>query len=101
MGVLEGDFGRSLITRRPVAEDLALFLPATLELFAVSLLLAVVVAVPLGPYAGATANRAPDAVISTATVAAMSMPQFFLGLCLQLGFGRVMRASTIEVFQQD
>jgi peptide/nickel transport system permease protein len=86
-GVFEGDFGRSLVTRRPVAEDLMLYLPATLELVFVSLLLAVVVAIPLGLIAGATANRAPDAVISTTTVAAMSMPQFFLGLLLQLAFG--------------
>jgi peptide/nickel transport system permease protein len=86
-GVFEGDFGRSLVTRRPVAEDLMLYLPATLELVFMSLLLAVVVAIPLGLIAGATANRAPDAVISTTTVAAMSMPQFFLGLLLQLAFG--------------
>jgi peptide/nickel transport system permease protein len=86
-GVFEGDFGRSLVTRRPVAEDLMLYLPATLELVFVSLLLAVAVAIPLGLIAGATANRAPDAVISTTTVAAMSMPQFFLGLLLQLAFG--------------
>ena len=85
-GVLEGDLGRSLITRRPVAEDLARFLPATLELVFVSLALACVVAIPLGLIAGASANRAPDAVISTGTVAAMSMPQFFLGLLLQLAF---------------
>ena len=42
-GVVEGDFGRSIITRRPVADDLALYIPATLELVFVSLLLAVVV----------------------------------------------------------
>ncbi len=85
-GLFEGDLGRSIMTRRPVAGDLALYLPATLELVAASLLLAVAVSIPLGLVAGLTANRAPDMTISAGTLSAMSMPQFFLGLVLQLIF---------------
>lgn len=84
--VVQGDFGKSLMTRRPVAGDVAIFLPATLELVFYALLLAVVVGIPLGLIAGATRNRAPDVTIGASTLAAMSMPQFFLGLILQLIF---------------
>ncbi|MCC7285133.1 MAG: ABC transporter permease [Burkholderiaceae bacterium] len=86
-GIFEGDFGRSLMTRRPVAGDLAAYLPATVELVIFSLTLAVVIGIPLGLIAGSRRNQAPDIAISSGTLAAMSMPQFFLGLMLQLLFG--------------
>ncbi|HBS99615.1 MAG TPA: peptide ABC transporter, partial [Citreicella sp.] len=40
-GLVQGDFGTSLLTRRPVAADLAAYLPATLELVLAAMLLAV------------------------------------------------------------
>jgi peptide/nickel transport system permease protein len=86
-GIFEGDFGRSLMTRRPVAGDLAAYLPATVELVIFSLTLAVVIGILLGLIAGSRRNQAPDIAISSGTLAAMSMPQFFLGLMLQLLFG--------------
>ena len=85
-GVLRGDFGKSLMTRRPVAGDVATYLPATIELVTFALLLAVIVGIPLGLIAGISRNRGPDISISASTLAAMSMPQFFLGLVLQLIF---------------
>ena len=45
-GVLHGDFGKSLMTRRPVREDIREFLPATLEMVMISALLMMV---PIGP----------------------------------------------------
>ena len=47
-GILSGDLGTSLRTRRPVAEDLKLYFPATMELALVALMLATTVGVPLG-----------------------------------------------------
>ena len=86
-GLLDGDMGKSIMTRRPVAGDLAAFLPATLELVSFALLLTIVIGIPLGLVAGITRNGAPDMTIGATTLAAMSMPQFFLGLILQLLFG--------------
>lgn len=85
-GLFEGDFGRSLMTRRPVAGDLAVYLPATLELVFFSLFLAALIGIPAGLIAGARRNQAPDMVIGVSTLTAMSMPPFFLGLMLQLAF---------------
>jgi peptide/nickel transport system permease protein len=89
-GIMHGDFGRSLMTRRPVAGDLANYLPATVELVAVAFILSIVVGIPLGLIAGVKRNRAPDIAISASTLAAMSMPQFFLGLVLQFAFGMIL-----------
>ncbi len=47
-GLARGDLGQSLLTGRPVADDLVSRLPASLELTVVALLLAVGIAVPLG-----------------------------------------------------
>jgi peptide/nickel transport system permease protein len=85
-GLLSGDWGRSLMTRRPVFEDIAIFLPATVELVLAALLLAIAVGIPLGLLAAVTRNRWPDMLARAASLAAISMPRFFLGLLLQLGF---------------
>src|SRR3546814_5846916 len=46
--VLQGDFGASLLTSRPVTEDIARVFPATLELATVAPLLGVLIGVPAG-----------------------------------------------------
>ncbi|HPD92217.1 MAG: ABC transporter permease [Rhodobacter sp.] len=85
-GLLHGDFGTSIFTRRPVAQDLATYLPATLELVLAALLLAIVVGIPAGLMAAVWRNRWPDYLSNILSVAAISMPRFFLGLLLQLCF---------------
>src|SRR6476661_5220101 len=47
-GLLQGDWGRSILSRRPVIEDLRVFWPATLELVIAAMLIAVAIGVPLG-----------------------------------------------------
>jgi peptide/nickel transport system permease protein len=85
-GLLQGDFGTSIFTRRPVAQDLATYLPATLELVLAALLLAIVIGIPAGLMAAVWRNRWPDYLSNVLSVAAISMPRFFLGLLLQLCF---------------
>jgi ABC-type dipeptide/oligopeptide/nickel transport system permease component len=84
--LLSGDFGTSLRTGRPVAQDLRAFLPATLELGLTSLLLAVLVGVPLGVASAVYKDRPIDQVARTLSVAGISMPIFWLGLILILIF---------------
>lgn len=81
-----GDLGTSISTRRPVLEDLAEFFPATAELTAVAMLLVVVFGLPLGLVAGMMKDRLPDFAIRIASVAAVSMPVFMLGIILQIIF---------------
>ncbi|MFD2236524.1 ABC transporter permease [Aureimonas populi] len=85
-GLLHGDLGTSLSTRRPVAADIAAYLPATLELVFAAMLLAILVGVPLGLLTAVWRNRWPDYLAQVAAIGAISMPRFFLGLLLQLFF---------------
>jgi peptide/nickel transport system permease protein len=85
-GLLTGDWGQSVLTRRPVWDDLKVFLPATLELVFAALAFAVVVGIPAGLLSGVYANRWPDYLSRVVSLGAISMPRFFLGLILQLVF---------------
>jgi peptide/nickel transport system permease protein len=85
-GLLHGDWGLSIYTRRPVSEDLAAYLPATLELVFAAMLLAIIIGIPAGLMAAVYRDRWPDYVSRIVSLGAISMPRFFLGLLLQLGF---------------
>ncbi len=85
-GLTRGDFGVSIFTRRPVAEDLIAFLPATLELVFAAMALAVGIGLPLGLATAVWRDRWPDSLSRIGALGAISMPRFFLGLLLQLGF---------------
>jgi peptide/nickel transport system permease protein len=84
-GLLQGDWGLSIFTRRPVMEDLRAYLPATLELVLAAMTLAVLVGVPMGLWAAVYRDRWPDYASRMLALGAISMPRFFLGLLLQLG----------------
>ena len=85
-GLVRGDWGQSVLTRRPVWDDLKVFLPATLELVFAALAFAVIVGIPAGLLSGVYANRWPDYLSRVVSLGAISMPRFFLGLILQLVF---------------
>ena len=85
-GLMHGDFGTSLLTRRPVAADIAAYLPATLELVFAAMFLAVAIGIPLGLLTAVWRNQWPDYVSQVFAIGAISMPRFFLGLLLQLCF---------------
>ena len=85
-GIAHGDLGRSLLTRRPVATDIASYLPATLELVLSAMAIAVVFGIPLGLLTAIWRNRWPDYLSQVLAIGAISMPRFFLGLLMQLIF---------------
>lgn len=78
--VLRGDLGRSILTARPVAEDLARVFPATLELATLGTLIGVALGVPLGVLAAVTRGSAVDQVARVVALFGYSMPIFWLGL---------------------
>jgi len=78
-----GDLGTSVYTGRPVAKDVAVFLPATVELVLFSIIIAVVLGVPLGVLAAVYQNRLPDHAIRFLSVSGVALPMFWLGLMLQ------------------
>ncbi|MDX2104479.1 MAG: ABC transporter permease [Alphaproteobacteria bacterium] len=78
--VFEGDFGRSVLSSRPVLEDIARVFPATLELATVATLLGVALGVPMGVLAAVHQGRWPDHVIRVVGLFGYSVPVFWLGL---------------------
>src|SRR5262245_46259374 len=85
-GLLQGDLGRSFSSKRPVADDLRAFLPATVELGMASLLLAVLVGVPFGIIAAVRRNSAADYAGRGLATLGLSLPPFWIGLLAQLVF---------------
>jgi peptide/nickel transport system permease protein len=83
---LNGDWGMSIYTRRPVFDDLRIFLPATMELVVAAMFLAIAIGIPAGVWAAVYRDRWPDFLSRTLSLGAISMPRFFLGLLLQLCF---------------
>lgn len=87
-GLLRGDLGSSIRTHQPIAVDLKTYLPATLELVVVGMLLAIVLGIPLGVLSGAMRGSLLDHATRLFSIAGVSMPTFWLGLLLQLLFFR-------------
>ena len=85
-----GDFGRSVLTRRPVAEHIWERLPATVELGFVAMFLSVLIGVPLGMYSAVRRGRPLDVGARVFAVLGQSMPAFWLGLMLILFFAVVL-----------
>jgi peptide/nickel transport system permease protein len=78
--VVTGDFGKSLLTARPVAEDIARVFPATLELATIATLIGVLFGIPAGVTAATHAGSWPDQLIRFLSLIGYSVPVFWLGL---------------------
>ena len=84
--VLKGDFGRSIVTLRPVIADLADRIPATLELSLFSILLTITFGILLGIYSARNRNKISDHIIRVLSLGGISMPSFWLALLFQMVF---------------
>jgi peptide/nickel transport system permease protein len=82
--VLRGDFGVSFRTNRPVLPDLVSRFGVTLQLTLVSMIVALVVAIPLGVASAANRGRGSDAVARVLALLGLSIPNFWLGTLLIL-----------------
>jgi peptide/nickel transport system permease protein len=77
-----GDFGRSLKFNEPVMKLIAERLPATLELAFASLVIAILIAVPLGVYSAIKHNSLLDHAGMSIALIGVSLPNFWLGIML-------------------
>ena len=77
---LRGDFGTSLRTGQPVAEDIAAVMPATIELATFAILLGAGLGIPLGVWAAVRKNRPTDHLVRVVTLLGHSMPIFWTGM---------------------
>ena len=84
--VLQGDFGQSFIYRVPVLDLIFSRLPATFELALGAMLLASVVGIPLGIWAGYRPHAFSSKAIMTLSILGFSLPTFWVGLLLVMTF---------------
>lgn len=89
--VLRLDLGNSIKTNRPVTQEIAQRLPATIELTMGSMLVACVIGIPAGILAAYRHNSAFDLATMVTALMGVSMPVFWLGLMLAYVFGFKLR----------
>jgi len=85
-GILRGDFGFSYRTREPVLEEIGLRLPNTITLMGITILTALVIAIPIGIYSAIKQYSVFDFFATTFSFAGQAIPEFWLGLLLILIF---------------
>ncbi|HIX66282.1 MAG TPA: ABC transporter permease [Candidatus Anaerotruncus excrementipullorum] len=83
---LHGDLGTSIITRKPVVEEIIDRYPATLKLAVGGTLFASVVGILFGMISAVWHNKAADNIIMVFSLLAVSTPSFFLALVMMLIF---------------
>ena len=79
-GFFRLDFGISMWSGKPVAEEIAVRLPISLEIATMATVVAILVAIPLGTISALKQNSWIDHVVRIAAIAGISMPSFWLGI---------------------
>jgi peptide/nickel transport system permease protein len=97
----KGDLGQSLTTGQPVLSDLASRLPASAELTLFGLILAILIAVPLGVIAAVKQGSLIDHACRIVATAGVSLPVFFTGLILVYVFYFILKISPAPLGRLD
>jgi len=84
--LLRGDLGISIRTHQPILSELKTYLPATLELVIMGMIMAVLIGIPLGVLSGAKKDSLLDHTSRLLAVAGVSIPTFWMALLLQFFF---------------
>jgi peptide/nickel transport system permease protein len=79
-GFVRFDFGISMWSGKPVAEEIAARLPISLEIAMMATVLAILIAIPLGTVSALKQNSWIDHVVRVAAIAGISTPSFWLGI---------------------
>jgi peptide/nickel transport system permease protein len=84
--LVQGDWGSSILTGRPVLQDVLIRLPVTLELIVLSMGVALAIAIPAAIIGAIRQNTWPDYTATTVAMIGVSIPEFFIGVLLLLVF---------------
>lgn len=93
---LQGDLGRSLVTKRPVFDEFTTLFPATVELSVCAILLAVLLGIPAGIIAGVKRGTALDHTVMGTALVGFSMPIFWWGLLLIILFSGILQWTPVS-----
>jgi ABC-type dipeptide/oligopeptide/nickel transport system permease component len=85
-GLFELDFGRSFTSKKPVREDLAQYLPATIELGLYAFLLATLIGIPLGVISAVRRGSWIDHGARFIAITGLALPVFWLAQMAQFFF---------------
>lgn len=83
---IQGDFGQSIMTARPVVDDIKRFFPATLELATLATFIGVLLGIPMGVLAAVRQGKMIDHVVRVVGLIGYSVPIFWLGMVALLVF---------------
>ena len=99
--IVRGEFGTSLVTRRPVFLELIERIPATLYLAAVGIGMSLIIAIPLGAIAAVRRNSITDYSAQVTSLIGISIPEFWFAilsiLVFSLYFG-ILPSSALGLF---
>lgn len=95
-GLLRGDLGNSLRTRTPAFELVMERMPATIELTIFAMLIATILAIPIGIISATRRGTSVDGGIMLFAMFGQSMPSFWLGIMLILVVGLNLRVLPIS-----
>ncbi|MGU3400648.1 ABC transporter permease [Brucellaceae bacterium D45D] len=84
--LVSGDLGTSIVTTRPVIDELMRYAPATLELVLVAMSLGILIGVPLGMLSAVYKDGPLDHVTRIFSISGVALPAFWFGILLQLFF---------------
>ncbi|RNF36138.1 ABC transporter permease subunit [Paracoccus methylarcula] len=85
-GVVQGDLGQSLVTKKPVWDEFFTLFPATLELSICAIIFAVALGLPAGVIAAVNRGKFFDRLLMSSALVGYSMPIFWWALLLIIAF---------------
>lgn len=94
--ILQGDFGTSIVTKRPVLQEFLTLFPATLELSFCAMILATVIGVPAGVLAAVKRGSWLDQSVMGTALVGYSMPIFWWGLLLIIFFSGILQWTPVS-----
>src|SRR5881409_3838957 len=84
--LVQGDWGTSILSGRPVLKDVMVRFPVTLELIVLSMAVALAIAIPAAIIGALRQNTWADYSATSIAMIGVSVPEFFLGVLLLLVF---------------
>src|SRR4051794_22754743 len=98
-GLFRGDLGYSYISEKPALAEILPRIPITARLAGLALVFSIVLGVPLGVVSAVRQNTALDYVLRIVSLSGLSMPAFWLGLLILMGF--VATFGTIPIYSAE
>ncbi|MBP1848791.1 ABC transporter permease subunit [Rhizobium halophytocola] len=95
-GVLTGDFGTSIVTKKPILQQFLTLFPATVELSLCAIILAIVIGIPAGIIAAIKRGTVVDQSMMGAALVGYSMPIFWWGPLLIILFSGILQWTPVS-----